>query len=98
MMYLKVMSEYYHDDASEHCDYSVETIPDNAIVSFIAGHELAVAEKLNVCACIEYADGSIKSILLRGKAYLMNANGKTIAQRSPWPVPSHAKVETPLHA
>lgn len=83
MMYLKLMSGQDMPDSDTSKDFSMETIRDTDRLEFASGLEWAKAYGIKTCAIITCADGVVKQIPMRGNAYVLNAQGKTISTKSP---------------
>jgi hypothetical protein len=84
MLTLKLMSEQDLPDDSTDKDYELVQIADNERLQFLTTSGTYDVYTAKVVAIVKKRDGSEDVYPLVGNAYVMNANGKTIASRSPY--------------
>src|ERR1700688_4318193 len=82
MLYLKIMSGQDMPDSDPYKDFTLYTLGDKDVLEFerrVLDED--VSELANVYAVVELYDGGRIEHLLQGSAYVLNAQGKTIASR-----------------
>lgn len=88
MMYLKLMTGAAMADDNSCHDFTLVEIPDSAQLDFIAPNVTppitSGCDTTADCvrAVVTYRDGLTLEYALEGNAYVMNAQGKTIASRA----------------
>ena len=80
MLTLKIMSEQNLPDDSPEKDFTLIQIADSESLSFVAVTDHYLYDT-KVLARVDKPDGSSNEFPLTGNAYVLNANGKTIASR-----------------
>lgn len=80
MLYLKLMSDQDMPDSEPNKDFTILTVPDEASIDFVA--PAVGSDDKFVRVIISYPDGRTIDRHLDGNAYVLNANGKTIASRA----------------
>ena len=84
MLTLKLMSEQDLPDDNTAKDFTLVQIGDKDVLKFLRTGESGVYREYTckVIALVTLPDGSEECYPLVGNAYVMNANGKTIASRA----------------
>lgn len=93
MMYLKTMSgrrDLGEDDTRK--DFTIDCVAPGGNISFVSGIEWVTEQGAECGAVIADTDGSMRTIPLRGNAYVMSNTGKTIAHHSPYGEPDAPKI------